>query len=147
MYVLSMYVFLCMVVFIFMYFVRNDKNKGDQSSINHLTHWGQNKMAVIFQTAFSNAFSWIRRYEFRLRCHWSLFLRVQLTIIQHWFRRWLGADQIVRLPTHIRITRPQWVNYADINYLCFIFHVQKHGSYIFLHSVANIKHMTVFSLW
>ena len=31
MYVLSMYVFLCMVVFIFMYFVRNDQNKGDQS--------------------------------------------------------------------------------------------------------------------
>ena len=29
--------------------------------------------------------------EFRLRFHWTLFLRVQLTIIQHWFRKWLGA--------------------------------------------------------
>ena len=28
-----MYVFLCMVVVIFVYFVRNDKNKGDQSKI------------------------------------------------------------------------------------------------------------------
>ena len=25
-------------------------------------------------------------YEFRLKFHWSLFLRVQLTIFQHWFR-------------------------------------------------------------
>ena len=31
--------------------------------------------------------------EFHLRFHWSLFLRVQLTIFQHWFRWWLGADQ------------------------------------------------------
>ena len=33
MYVLSLYVFLCMVVFILVYFVRNDKNKGDQSQM------------------------------------------------------------------------------------------------------------------
>ena len=32
-------------------------------------------------------------YEFRLTFHWSLFLGVQLTIFQHWFRWWLGADQ------------------------------------------------------
>ena len=25
--------------------------------------------------------------------HWSLFLRVKLTIFHHWFRKWLGADQ------------------------------------------------------
>ena len=28
---------------------------------------------------------WMRMYEFRLRLHWSLFLRFQLTIFQHWF--------------------------------------------------------------
>ena len=50
------------------------------------THWGQNKMAAIFQTTFSNAFSWMKMYEFRLRFHWRLFLRVQLTIFLHWFR-------------------------------------------------------------
>ena len=33
-----------------------------------------------------NAFSWMKMYDFRLRFHWSLFLRVQLTISQHWFR-------------------------------------------------------------
>ena len=34
----------------------------------------------------SSAFSWIKIFEFRLKFHWSLFLRVQLTIIQHCFR-------------------------------------------------------------
>ena len=51
-----------------------------------LTQWGRDKMAAIFQTTFSNAFSWIKIYEFRLKFHWILFLRVQLTILQHWFR-------------------------------------------------------------
>ena len=32
--------------------------------------------------------------EFRLRLHWSLFLMFELTILQHWFRLWLGADQV-----------------------------------------------------
>ena len=50
-----------------------------------LTHWGRYKMAAISQTIFSNAFSWMKIYEFRLRFHWSLFLVVQTTISQHWF--------------------------------------------------------------
>ena len=51
-----------------------------------LTHWGRDKMTAVSQTTLSNAFSWLKMLEFRLRFHWSLFLRVQLTIIQHWFR-------------------------------------------------------------
>ena len=31
--------------------------------------------------------------ESQLRYHWSLFLRVKLTIFQYWFRWWLCADQ------------------------------------------------------
>ena len=46
------------------------------------THWGRNKMATILQTPFS----WMQMFEFRLKFHWSLFPRVQLTIFQHWFR-------------------------------------------------------------
>ena len=38
-----------------------------------LTHWGRDKMAAIFQTIFSNAFSWMKMYEFQLRFHWRLF--------------------------------------------------------------------------
>ena len=50
------------------------------------THCGRDKMDGIFQTPFSNAFSWMKKYEFQLRFHWSLFLKLQLTILQHCFR-------------------------------------------------------------
>ena len=39
-----------------------------------LIHWGQDKMAAIFQTTFSNGFSWLKMYEFRLKFRLSLFL-------------------------------------------------------------------------
>ena len=51
-----------------------------------LTHWGRDKMDTISQTPFLSAFSWMKIFEFWLKLHWSLFLRVQLTIFQHWFR-------------------------------------------------------------
>ena len=40
----------------------------------------------ISQMTDSIAFSWMKIYEFRLKFHWSLFLRFQLTIFQHWFK-------------------------------------------------------------
>ena len=58
-----------------------------------LTLWGRDKIAAISQTTFLNAFSWMEMYEFLLRFHWSLFPRFKLTILQHWFQWWLGADQ------------------------------------------------------
>ena len=51
-----------------------------------LTHLGRYKTAAIFQTTFWNAFSWMKIYGFRLRFHWSLFLRFELTTFQHCFR-------------------------------------------------------------
>ena len=54
--------------------------------LNILTHWGRDKMAAIFQTTFSNAFSWVKMFKCRLMFHWNLFPRVQLTIFHHWFR-------------------------------------------------------------
>ena len=51
------------------------------------------KMAAISQTTFSNAFSWMKSFVFWFEFHWSLFLRVQLIISRHWFRKWLGAEQ------------------------------------------------------
>ena len=52
-----------------------------------LTHWGRDEMYNISQTTFSNVFSSMKMFEFQLKFHWSLFLRVQLTCV----------------------TRPQWV--------------------------------------
>ena len=52
---------------------------------SQLPHWGRDKMAIIFQTTFSNAFSWMKMNQFRLRFHWNLFPRVKLTISHHCF--------------------------------------------------------------
>ena len=43
-------------------------------------------MAAISQTIFLDAFSWMKSFIFWLKFHWSLFLRVQLTITQRWLR-------------------------------------------------------------
>ena len=58
-----------------------------------LTHWGRDKLDAISQTTFSNVFSWMKMFEFRLEFHWSMFPSDWITIIQHWFRWWLGAVQ------------------------------------------------------
>ena len=56
------------------------------------THLPLDKMAAISQRTFSNAFSWMKRFVYRFKFQWSLFLRVLLTIIQHWFMAlcWIG---------------------------------------------------------
>ena len=51
-----------------------------------LTRWGRDKIDAISQTTSSSAFSWMKMFEFRPKFQWGLFLRVQLTIFQHWFR-------------------------------------------------------------
>ena len=90
-----------------------------------LTHWGRDKMAAIFQTIFSNAFSWMKMHELWLRFHWSLFLRVKLTIFQHWFRKWLSACQatnyylnhwwLVSWRIYICFTQPQLFKKRNFN--------------------------------
>ena len=77
-------------------FNQSEAMKGQGDSMEHdqklnpdITHWGQDKMAAIFETTFSNAVSWmkIHVYKFQLRFRWSLFLRsVRMKIFQHWFR-------------------------------------------------------------
>ena len=42
---------------------------------SYLTYWDRDKMVAILQTTCSNAFSSIKMFEFRIKFHWSLFLR------------------------------------------------------------------------
>ena len=53
---------------------------------NELTHLPLDKMAAISQMAFLNAIPWKKRFRFRWRFHWSVFLRFKLTIFHPWFR-------------------------------------------------------------
>ena len=83
---------------------------------------GQN---VAISQTFSNAFSWMKIFIFWFEHQWSFFLRVQLTILQHWFRWWLGPDQATshylnqcwpNSLTHTCGTRGRWVNSYLIGY-------------------------------
>ena len=98
-----------------------------QTSSALLTHWGRDKMVAIFQTTFLKAFSWMKMYKFRLRFHWSLFLRAQLTIFQHWFRPGakplLSELMMVSLLTHICVTRLLRVTYSSLGCVAVISYV------------------------
>ena len=109
--------------------------------INTLTHWGRDKTDAILQTTFSNAISWMKMFEFWLKFHWCLFIKPQLTIFQHWFGLWLGAEQATShylnqwwpsSTTHICVTRHRWVNWGRHN-MAAIFR------YIFLNENAWIS--------
>ena len=103
---------------------------------NHLTHWGRDKMADISQTAFSNAFPWMKICEQII--HWSLFLRVKLTIsqIMAWRRpgdKPLSEPMLVILLTHMCVTRPQWVKWWEQRHvpIIIIFKILKHDTCTF----------------
>ena len=67
-----------------------------KATLSLFIHPPLDKMAVISQT-FPNAFSWMKSFVSWCELHWSLFLRVQLTISQHWFKQWLrplGTKQV-----------------------------------------------------
>ena len=66
---------------------------------------GRHFVDDIFKCSFLNKNVLISR----LRFHWSLFLRVQLTIFQHCFRKWLGTDQAT---SHYLIQ--WWLDYRRI---------------------------------
>ena len=59
--------------------------------------------------AFPNWFCRMKIYIFRLRFYCSLFLGVQLTVSQHYFRQWLGADQGTNI-----LSEPTMAKFTDI---------------------------------
>ena len=76
------------------------------------------KWPPFWQTTISEAFSWMKMIEFLFQFHWNLFPGVKLTINQHWFRWWLGTEQVIshylnqcwpNSWTHICNTRGRWV--------------------------------------
>ena len=41
-------------------------------ALYYSSHWGRDKIDAILQTTFSNAISWMKMFEFRLKFHWGL---------------------------------------------------------------------------
>ena len=63
--------------------------KFDKQTLVQVKRWHKESTVLneIFKTIiFSNVFSGMKMHGFRLRFHWSLFLRFQSTIFQNWFR-------------------------------------------------------------
>ena len=49
--------------------------------------------------------SWMKMYEFRLKFHWIVFLKVKLTGVKP-----LPEPTVISLLAHICVIRPQWIN-------------------------------------
>ena len=69
-------------------------------------------MAAIFQTTFSNAYSWMKRYEFQSRLHCRLFPRVQLNFS-------IGADNGL-VPTKGQAIIRTNVDMLNDAYMCLL---------------------------
>ena len=52
------------------------------------------KIAAFLRTIFLDAFSWMKSFVLWLKFHLSLFLRVQLAKIQHWFSNGLVPNRL-----------------------------------------------------
>ena len=82
-----------------------------------LTHWGRIKMDTISQTTFSSAFSWMN-VLIAINISLKIVPKVSINNIRALVQimAWrspgdkpLSEPMMVRLPTHICVTRPQWV--------------------------------------
>ena len=86
----------------------------------YLTHWGRNKMDAISQTTFSSAFPWMKMFEFRLKVPKGPITNIPALVqIMAWRRpgdKPLSEPMMVRLPTHMCVTRPQWVNQCRLGH-------------------------------
>ena len=88
------------------------------------THWGRDKMDATSQTTYSNAFSWMKIFDFRFKISlkfvpMSLISNIPALVqIMAWRRpgdKPLSEPMMVNLSTHICVTRPQLVNVTLIN--------------------------------
>ena len=78
---------------IYPYRVNKKVAMGDATVSSYINTLTQRQTDPILQTTSSNAFSWMKMYDLLLKLHWRLFLRVSLTLFQHWF---IGADHVTR---------------------------------------------------
>ena len=85
-----------------------------------LTHWSRNEISIILQTTFSNAFSWMKIYWFRIKIplkfisNGSINNILALVQIMAWRRSGdepLSESIMIILLTHKCVTRPKWVHH------------------------------------
>ena len=91
----------------------------ENRSLHNFNTLRPSQISAISQTTFSNAFPWMKMYEFRLRFYWRVFPKVRINNIPAlvqlmvWHRlgeKPLSEPMMVSLLTHICAIRPQWNN-------------------------------------
>ena len=84
-----------------------------------LTHWGRDKMDAILQTTSSSAFFFNENVWIQIQISMKFVPKgpvnniPALVQIMAWRRpghKPLSEQMMIRIPSHIRVTRPQWVN-------------------------------------
>ena len=75
-----------------------------------LTHRDRNKMTAIIQTTFSNGFSLMKMYEFRLKFHWIVPMVPTNNITALVGAKRLSEPMMISLLMQIHVTRPHWVD-------------------------------------
>ena len=97
-------------------------------------NWGRDKMVAIFGRNILKCILLNEIFKFWIKFQWSLFLMVQLTFSQHWFRYWLGTKQVIShymnqwwstLLLHMCVTQLQWVILKKKNIVCQHFKLQQ----------------------
>ena len=84
----------------------------------------------------------------RLRFHWSLFLRFESTIFQHWFRWWLGADQTTSHHLN-QWWLVYWRIYASLGInesICLYMIIYIYNEWCFSRYLKNCKHNATFKM-
>ena len=105
-----------------------DSGNGLANAVNTLR---PRQMDAISQTTFSNAFSWMKMFEFRLP---KVPINNILAMVQimAWCRpgdKPFSEPMVVSLPTHICVTRPQWVNQGLWHHMASLNHNTSNGSW------------------
>ena len=102
----------------------------------HSQYLSRDKMDVISQTTFSNAFSSMKIViKFSLKFVpkgpiYNIPALVQIMAWRHPGAKPLSEPMVVSLPTHICVTRPQWVNMSDYLacHACFLQNARQYAT-------------------
>ena len=85
-YIYSLYFCICIIYMFTWIYANNTKLCGFVEAfmrVGSMTQSGRDKMAAILQTEFSNVFHCGKYILFCFKCHWSLIMRINLTINRH----------------------------------------------------------------
>ena len=106
-----------------------------------LTHWGRDKMATVSQTTLSNAIFLNENVRISIEISLkfvpegpinNISALVQIMAWRRWGNKPLSKPMMIRLPTHICVTRSQWFTF------CCEHTKQKQHKEIFVASVSRL---------